>query len=78
MMNEGMFIALRGLGQETNGLLRQILSELQTQREQLNEIRLASNRTDTRIKEMVADETPLDAFMETVTQKPKATTKKGK
>lgn len=37
-MNEGMFIALRGLGQETNSLLMQILEEQRRTNEILSQL----------------------------------------
>lgn len=44
-MNEGMFIALRGLGQETNSLLQQILAEQKRMNELLAQL-AAEKKTD--------------------------------
>lgn len=80
-MNEGMFMALRAEAQEANSLAKQLLEEVRRNNELLNEVRLASNRADERLKTLEAayvdgfmpapaTAKKPDAFIEAVTQGP--------
>jgi hypothetical protein len=73
-MNDGMFIALRGLGQETNSLLMQLLAEQRRTNEMLSQLGqpLDFNAAlDKRLNEMMSEDAE-------PTVKPKAAAKKGK
>lgn len=78
-MNEGMFICLRGLGQETNSLLMQLLAEQKRTNEMLSQ--LATEQTvfypTLKVQHDMGNIGPIDAATgEPVRAKPAA--KKGK